>query len=299
MNSFKISALSDYYTKWQMKKAGLKHHILEVANYTFSYWDSGSESKPVYFLFHGYGTATHLQLFGQAKELAKTHRLILPDLLYFGSIIKGEKKYRIQDQVEAMSVLLKELKIDSLILGGYSYGGIVAAELAVKETSKIKKLTIFSSPLKFFVETDSINIRTKGKTKTVLDLLVPENLEAAEKFVGLLQYKDRKIPKFMIKNLYENLFQDEQNNVNYKALLNEILLKVNYLNNQIYNFNYPVLLIWGENDELIPNRIGRELHTYFKSSELHIIPKAGHLVVLEQKKKFNKILHTFLMKEVN
>lgn len=298
MKTSTLTKLIDHYAKWQMKKAGLKHHILELDNYTFSYWDSESNNKPVYFLFHGYGTPTHLQLFGQVKVLAQTHRIILPDLLYFGSKMKGEKKYRIKDQVEAMSVLLKELKIDSLILGGYSYGGIVAAELAMKEKSKIKMLTIFSSPLKFFNEGDSINIRTKGKTNNVLDLLVPANIETATKFVGLLQYKKRHIPKFIIGAFYENLFQDEQKNANYKALLDEILSKSYFLSAQNYDFTYPVLLVWGENDQLIPNRIGNELKDYFKSSELHIIPKAGHLLTIEQKKKFNTILHEFLKKDI-
>lgn len=291
-----FSKSSDSYAKWKLKKAGLRHHILDVDNYTFSYWDSGSKNKPVYFLFHGYGTPTHLQWFQQVKMLSKTHRIILPNLLYFGSIMKGEKKYRTEDQVEAMSILLKELKIDSLILGGYSYGGIVAAELALKEKNKIKMLTIFSSPLKFFSKEDSANILVKGKTKNIPELLVPPNIEVATKFIKLLQYSERRIPKFIIKNFYENLFQDEQKNSNYRALLSDLLSKMDYFKNQDYTFNYPVLLIWGENDELIPKRIGIELKDYFISSELHIIPKAGHLLNIEQKRKFNTVLHEFLIR---
>lgn len=291
-----FSKSSDSYAKWKLKKAGLRHHILDVDNYTFSYWDSGSKIKPVYFLFHGYGTPTHLQWFQQVKMLSKTHRIILPNLLYFGSTMKGEKKYRTEDQVEAMSILLKELKIDSLILGGYSYGGIVAAELALKEKNKIKMLTIFSSPLKFFNKEDSASILVKGKTKNIPELLVPPNIEVATKFIKLLQYSERRIPKFIIKNFYENLFQDEQKNSNYRALLSDLLSKMDYFKNQDYTFNYPVLLIWGENDELIPKRIGIELKDYFTSSELHIIPKAGHLLNIEQKRKFNTVLHEFLIR---
>jgi pimeloyl-ACP methyl ester carboxylesterase len=80
------------------------------------------------------------------------------------------------------------------------------------------------------------------------------------------------------------------------ALLNEILSKTKYLNSRNYDFSYPVFLIWGENDKLIPNRIGAELNEYFKSSELQIIPKACHLVTIEQKVKFSTILNQFLKK---
>lgn len=298
MNFYKLSEIIERYAKWQMQKAGLKHHILDDEDYTFSYWDSESNNKPIYLLFHGYGTSTHLQFFGQVNMLAKTHRVILPNLLHFGSHLKGKNKYKIEDQVEAMSILIKALKIDTFILGGYSYGGLVAAELAVKEQSKIRMLTIFSSPLKFFNQEDIKSIRTKGHTKSVAGLLVPETLETATKFIGLLQFKERYIPKYILEKFYENLFQDEENNANYKALLNELLSKMKDLNTHNYDFDYPVLLIWGENDELIPNRIGVELNDYFKLSELHIIQKAGHLVTIEQCKKFNKILQEFLVKDI-
>ena len=140
----------DKHTKKKLKKAGLEHFVLDSEDYTFSYWDTGEKEKPVYFLLHGFGSSTNLHWYQQAKLLAKTHRLILPNLLYHGSKVKGQEKYGIQDQVEAMSHLLKELKIDSMVLGGISYGGLVAAELGMQEKEKVRKLTIFSSPVKFF-----------------------------------------------------------------------------------------------------------------------------------------------------
>lgn len=294
MSSCSVFKMSDRFTKKKLDRAGLAHHILEVENYTFSYWDSGESNKPVYVLLHGFGSSTHLQFFRQAKMLSKTHRVILPNLLYFGSNPKGEKDYKIKYQVEAMSVLLEELGINSMTLGGYSFGGIVATELALLKKADVEKLTIFASPVKFFNEDDLRELGARHNIKVVAELMVPADVTKMQRTYNLLQHKDKKMPKFILKDSYENLFQDQEKQYNYKKLLEELQNDMSYYANREYQFDFPVLLVWGDNDRLVPNRIGTELNEYFESSELHIIPKSGHGMVAQKKKKVNRILKDFL-----
>jgi pimeloyl-ACP methyl ester carboxylesterase len=56
----------------------------------------------------------------------------------------------------------------------------------------------------------------------------------------------------------------------------------------------PVLIVWGESDELLPVSAGRELHSRLPGSELHIIPNAGHVPHWETPEEFNSIVGTFL-----
>ena len=293
-SSCSVFKFADNHTKKKLRRGGLEHIVLETENYVFSYWDTGETNKPVYVLFHGFGSSTHLQWFKQAKLLAKTHRLILPNLLHFGSKPKEQEKYKIQDQVEAMSILLKELNIDKMALGGISYGGLVAAELAMLEKDKIEKLTIFSSPVKFFNDDDLSSLEAKTNIEDISELLVPKDLAMMRKLLDVVLYKDKKIPKFILKDIHRNLFQDDKRNANFRGLLNEIQMGKDYFINRNYEFDYPVLLVWGANDELIPPRIGKELKAYIPSSELHLIPRAGHGPNIEQKKLFDKILTEFL-----
>lgn len=286
--------LIDKHTKKKLKKAGLEYATLETPNYTFTYWDTGETNKPVYVLLHGFGSSTHLHWYQQAKHLSKTHRLILPNLLYHGSQLKTEKKYGIQDQVAAMSALLEELKIDSMVLGGISYGGLVAAQLGMQEQQKLQKLTIFSSPVKFFTEVDLADAEAKAGVDDLYDVLVPATPQMMQELGNIALYKDRKIPKFILRDVQENLFQNEERNADFKALLDAMLKNKASLLNQHYEYNCPVLLVWGAGDELIPPRIGTQLNAYLPNSELHLIPKAGHGPNLEQKKKFNQILINFL-----
>ncbi len=274
----------------------MEYTTLATDQYNFSYWDSEAKDKPVYVLFHGFGSSTHFQWFKQAKLLSKTHRLILPNLLHFGSEPKGGGKHSVQEQATAIAVLLEELKIDKMVLGGISYGGLVAAELAMLEQDKIEKLTIFASPVKFFSDEDMAKVERDNDVDDITELLVPADIETMRKMTDIVLYKDRKIPKFILKDLHKNMYLDEQNNANYKAVLNAMQADKEELRSRNYQFDFPVLLVWGANDELVPARIGTELKEFLPSAELHLIPEAGHGVNVEQKKKFDKILLEFLKK---
>ena len=56
----------------------------------------------------------------------------------------------------------------------------------------------------------------------------------------------------------------------------------------------PTLIVWGERDALLPVRHAREWARRIRGSELHVIPGAGHLPMLERPALVNGLLETFL-----
>jgi 3-oxoadipate enol-lactonase len=56
----------------------------------------------------------------------------------------------------------------------------------------------------------------------------------------------------------------------------------------------PTLLIFGEADTLTTAEMGRQMHARIKGSKLVVVPKAGHLVNLEQPEAFEAALEPFL-----
>ena len=292
-NTFKMA---DGHLKRKLKRADLKLKTLETDDYTITYWDNGDTEKPLYVLFHGFGSSTRFQWHEQAKKLSKTHRLILPNLLHFGSTPNEKNSYKMSDQVKAMSALLEELNIDKMVLGGISYGGVVATELAQMHNEKVEKLTIFSSPVKFLRLSDLDSIEAKFQVNDVEELLVPKDIDMMRKMFDLITYKSPFLPKFVLKDLHENLFGDKAVCDSKKAVLTALKTDAELLMSREYDFSFPVLLVWGENDELITPRIGDELLEYLPTAELYTIPKSGHAPNFEQEKKFNKILFEFLEK---
>jgi pimeloyl-ACP methyl ester carboxylesterase len=57
---------------------------------------------------------------------------------------------------------------------------------------------------------------------------------------------------------------------------------------------HPTLLIFGEDDQIVPRPETETLHASIRGSQLHFIPSAGHLPNLEQPELFNQIIRTFL-----
>ena len=56
----------------------------------------------------------------------------------------------------------------------------------------------------------------------------------------------------------------------------------------------PVLIVWGELDDVIPVSAGQELHSRLPRSELRVIRGAGHVPHWETPEEFNGTVGTFL-----
>jgi pimeloyl-ACP methyl ester carboxylesterase len=58
----------------------------------------------------------------------------------------------------------------------------------------------------------------------------------------------------------------------------------------------PVLLIWGEKDPYLPLSQAKVAHRLIPNSELHVFPLSYHAPQREHTRKFNNLVHGFLLK---
>jgi 3-oxoadipate enol-lactonase len=58
--------------------------------------------------------------------------------------------------------------------------------------------------------------------------------------------------------------------------------------------NFPVLIIHGSDDQLIPIHEAESMSQQIPGSQLIAIPKAGHLPNLEQPEKYNQAIRNFI-----
>ncbi|MVN88686.1 alpha/beta fold hydrolase [Deinococcus sp. HMF7620] len=54
------------------------------------------------------------------------------------------------------------------------------------------------------------------------------------------------------------------------------------------------LIIWGERDVLVPLALGQLLHEALPGSQFEVIPRAGHVVMVDAPRAFNGLLRAFL-----
>ena len=66
------------------------------------------------------------------------------------------------------------------------------------------------------------------------------------------------------------------------------------LNEVIGTLSMPSLIVWGEQDEMIPVSVGKRLQQLIPGSRLEIIPQCGHLPALEKPAEFTRCVLEFL-----
>jgi pimeloyl-ACP methyl ester carboxylesterase len=67
-------------------------------------------------------------------------------------------------------------------------------------------------------------------------------------------------------------------------------------NQELDSIDVPTLLLYGENDPLTQPEKGRRMAERIPGAEFVVIPKAGHLINLEQPGLFDAAVGEFLLK---
>jgi len=276
------------HTSKTLHKSGLELKEFKNEKFTITYWDSGGD-KPVMILLHGFGASTQFQWYKQVKSLKDTYRLVLPNLIYFGGSTSSSPISSVADQVYAMQSLIEYLGIKTYTLCGVSYGGLVSAELALLNPKSIKKLILCDAPIKFLTEKDIQKTLEKYKINSLSELLVPSNHKKLKPLMSIAYLKPPSVPRFMFKSVYKNMYVTQADG--QKRLLQSLENQKEFFAAKTYHYDFPVLLIWGEGDELIPITVGQELQKHIgENAKLIVIPKTAHMPCLEAPKKFNTYL---------
>lgn len=286
--------IAERHLNRKMNKAGLDLHYDTVdSDAQIEYWDSADSSKPALVLVHGFGASTKYQWYKQVKLLSKKYRVIAPNLNYFGRTVPKETDYSVQGQVTTLEKLLSHLKVDTCALIGVSYGGLISAELANQTERTITELVLFDTPIKFADSSDIVKVKEYFKTPSIEELFVPSNPEGLNKLLFLATGKDRDIPKRFLEEFHQKAYQ--YNLEDKRNLISGLLDDMEKYRQQEYHLNMPILLLWGENDKVVPLETGYKLKEYFgEHAKLKIIEDAAHMPNMTHKRDFNTYLEIFL-----
>lgn len=146
------------------------------------YYEMQGSGTPLILLhgaFMNTGTA-----FGQLMpELSKKYKVIAVDLQGHGRTADIDRPFSFENLADDVASLLKYLKIDSANIMGYSLGGGVALQVAIRHPEVVRKLVIISAVYKsegWYPETRAIfptisaEAFSKTPIKTVYDSIAPD-----------------------------------------------------------------------------------------------------------------------------
>jgi len=178
--------------------------------------------------------------------------------------------------VDVVHRLIKSFDYENVILCGHSLGGAIVQQYYFTYPKDVSGLILFN---------------TGGKLR-VAPFILKSLKTNYQKFLESLPAGAfyRATPKEKIE-LYIQETSKISANVTYRDF--KICDEFDVLS-KLSTIEVPCLIIVGKQDQLTPVKYSEFFHNNIKNSELHIINKAGHMVMLEKPNEVNQVIGNFI-----
>jgi pimeloyl-ACP methyl ester carboxylesterase len=261
-----------------------------VNGYTIRYLDYGppdgskTDSKKILILLHGLGASAE-RWSRVIPTLSRYYRVIIPDIIGFGYSDKpAAVEYTMEFFIDFFKVFLDNLGISKAIIIGSSFGGHIATEFAIRFNRMVEKLVLVSPAGMMKTSTPTLD-------RYIMAALYPVYEHVYEAFSEMAYNSDDAVNEEIVMD-----FVNRMRLTNAKYAFMSTVLGIRYapkLKGRLSNIIAPTLLVWGENDRMIPLQYAREYEEIPKS-KLIVIKNCGHTPYVEKPITFNKIILSFL-----
>jgi 3-oxoadipate enol-lactonase len=222
-------------------------------------------------LIHGY-PLDHTSWNEVASLLENEFDVITPDLRGFGQSTTVETSYTIADMADDLVGLLDHLGIEKIALAGHSMGGYVALAFAKKYPQRVSGLGLVSSQ----AVADSPEAKDR-RYQTAADV--------AQKGVGIVA--DAMTPKLSADVRVQELVRAVIEKQNPSAVIGALkaMAEREDLVSYLSSVSFPVVLIHGGADVLIPIERAKEIKAVLSSAQFIELKSAGHMPMMEFEKE--------------
>lgn len=288
-----IQAQDTLTYKYDVKKLNLGDS-LEIA-----YIEIGTGEQTLVFL---HGLASYLPAWQyNLDSLSTKYRCIAIDLPGYGKSSKGKFSYTMSFFAHTLEETMKALSIEKASIVGHSMGGQIAMTFALKYPEMVEKLILVAPAgfetfkpehaqlLENFTTPEQIKNTPDQKIRTNLEVNFSKMPESAE---------------FMITDRIKMKTATDFNGFSHavsksvKGMLSEPVFE------QLDQLKAPTLIIYGEDDKLIPNKffnaqlttqqVGELGKEKISNAQLKMIQGAGHMVQFEKPQEVNQYIFEFM-----
>jgi pimeloyl-ACP methyl ester carboxylesterase len=235
----------------------------------------GGRGRPLVIL-HGAGGAMWLPFM---RTLAAKFEVIAPEHPGFGESDTPDWLDAVRDLASFDLDLLAALDLDRVHLVGISLGGWVAAELAVRDTSRLTSLTLVGAA----------GLHVDGVRQ------VDPFLRTDEECIRDL-FHDQALASEMIKAWLAPERTDvvAKNRVTTAKLSGQPRSHDPHFQKGLQRIAVPTLLVWGAEDRLFPPEYAHAYQQLIPRSKVVIIPQCGHLPHVEKPAAFVSAIEDFI-----
>jgi len=237
-----------------------------------------TDSIPI-VLIHGTGSSLHT--FDKwTEELKKDYRVVRMDLPAYG--LTGpfpHRTYTIDQYVTFLNHFLEQKGIEQCIMGGNSLGGQIAWNYTVAYPEKVTKLVLIDAAGYPF-EAESIPVAFKLATipviKNLFTFITPKSI--ARSSVESVYADKSKVTE----DLADRYFELTLRSGNRQAFVDRISQAARSSDfDKIKAIEQPTLILWGDQDLLIPVENALRFQQDLPNDTLVILENAGHVPMEE------------------
>jgi pimeloyl-ACP methyl ester carboxylesterase len=257
------------------------------------YANEGNQSDSVpLVLIHGTGASLHT-FNGWTEQLKKEHRVVRMDLPGYGltgPFPNGD--YSNEHYVEFLKSFLSELKIERCVLAGNSLGGGIAWRFAERYPKMVDKMILVDAtgyPNKASSEPVAFRIAKAPVLKNLFKFITP-------RFVAKSSVENVYADKSLVTDkLIDRYFELTLRAGNRQAFLDRFEARNDSTAyNRIGSIETPTLILWGEEDQLIPVESAYRFHEDLPNGTLVVLPNLGHVPMEENPAESLKPVLSFL-----
>jgi len=243
------------------------------------YYEVYGSGKPL-LLLHGAFNSINMAFSQLIPVLSKTRQIIAVELQGHGRTNDIDRPFSFESMADDVAALLKQLKIDSTDVLGYSMGGGVAQQIAIRHPSLVRRLILASTVYKYEGWTQ--------ETRSILPMLTAEMFEQTP-----------------IKTEYDKLAPDPKH---WKEFINKmkkfVTTTYDFGADKIKAIKSPTLIIAGDGDGVSPEhavemyrlRGGGYMIDFgpIHAAQLAIFPGTSHISAMMQTDWLVSMINPFL-----
>lgn len=256
--------------------------ILEIEGMPLHYRATGDPQAPAVVLIHGVLSSLHTWQAWQ-EQLSHEFYVISFDVPGFGLTGSHPKSdYSVDMYNRVITALLQHLNVKDCYLAGSSFGGLLSWEYALHAPQRVQKMILL----------DASGIHTSPKEVKNIGFklfLNPFTAPLAHYFTPkailhrLLKgvYGDVAKVSSELAERYWALLLRKGNRTAFSTILSKTILHGQSHTTALQQIQTPTLILWGDQDHLLPVRHAQEFHQLLPNSSLKIYKGVGHVPMEE------------------
>jgi len=265
--------------------AGLSQKEINIDDHRIVYLERKSGEETL-VLLHGFGAEK--DNWAELARHLKGYRLIIPDLPGFGDSEKIETaEYDIASQVERLDKFFTKIGLKKFYIAGNSMGGNIAGIYSVKHPDKIKALILLNNSGIISADKSMVmKLIEKGDNP-----LIVKDRESFKNLFKFLFVKQPDIPERIMNYLADRAVEDRAFN---EKIFIEMIKKPAMLDNSLALLTMPVLIIWGDKDQILDVSGVRVLEKGIKNHTTKILKDCGHVPLMERPEETASYISEFI-----